>query len=163
MRPNMRQGFLKGSFHLFGGRFRSNLGGHVVQMFPQVPGVPAVLVFKGSRDDMGKVALGRHTGGARLGFQRGGSLLRQVNRQVRGLLLQVNLVASVREAGQGCPRLLLGDRVYITTPPMPPGTPFILSSVFPLPLPSRRRLRHQPHEHLAEPRHVHVHLNFHLR
>jgi hypothetical protein len=42
-------------------------------------------------------------------------LLRQVNRQVHGLLLQVNLVASVREGGRGCPSLLPGDKSYVIT------------------------------------------------
>jgi hypothetical protein len=37
-------------------------------MFPKVLGVPPVLAYKGSRDDIGKVALGRHAGGARLSF-----------------------------------------------------------------------------------------------
>jgi len=80
MRPDLRQGILKGGFHLFGGRVRGNLRSHVVQMFPKVLGVPPVLAFKGSGDDIRKVALGRNTVGARLGFERGGVLLGQVDR-----------------------------------------------------------------------------------
>ena len=78
MRPNMRQGFLKGAFHLFGGRFRGNLRGHVVQVLCKVLRVPVVLALKSARDNLGKVkvALGRHVRGARLDFERGGILLR---------------------------------------------------------------------------------------
>jgi hypothetical protein len=90
MRTNLRQSFLESGFHLFGGGLWSNLRGHVVQVLPKVLGVTAVLGLKGPRDDIGKVALGRHTGGARLGFKRSGILLRQVNRQVHELLLNVN-------------------------------------------------------------------------
>ena len=86
---NMRQSFLKGSLHLFGCRLRGNLRGHVVQVLPKILGVPAVLLFKGACHDMGKVALGRHTGGARLRFKRGCVLLRQVNSQVHTLLLRL--------------------------------------------------------------------------
>ena len=134
MRPNLRQGFLKGSFRLFGGRFRSNLGGHVVQMFPQVPGVPAVLVFKGSRDDMSKVALGRHTGGARLSFKRGGILLRQVNRQVHGLLLQVSRSPVYAKPARGVHVYYSAIESMITTTTDATGPPlfYLLSCVFPL-------------------------------
>ena len=76
MRPNMRQCFLKGSFHLFAGRLRSNLRGHDVQMLAEVFSVTVALKFKSLCNDMGKVALGRHTGGSCLGFQRCGILFR---------------------------------------------------------------------------------------
>jgi hypothetical protein len=61
-----------------------------VQVLLKVLGVPPVLTFKGTRYDLGKVAVGRHTSGARLPFKRGGILLRQVNCQVQTLLLQIN-------------------------------------------------------------------------
>ena len=72
----MREGFLKGGFHLFSGRFRSNLRRHVIQVFPKVFGVAAVLAFKGPRNNMGEVSVGRHTSGARLSLKRRGILLR---------------------------------------------------------------------------------------
>jgi hypothetical protein len=90
MRPNVRQGFLKGSLHLFDGRLRGDLRCHVGQVAPKILGVPAVLMLKGAGHDMGKIALGRHTSGARLRFKRRGILLRQVNCQVHKLLFQVN-------------------------------------------------------------------------
>jgi hypothetical protein len=77
MRPNLRQGFLKGGFHPFGGRVRGNLRGHVVQMLPKVLGVSPILTFNRPRDNLGKIALGRNTGGARLSCQCGVILLRQ--------------------------------------------------------------------------------------
>ena len=90
MRANLGQGFLKRGLHLFGGCVRGNLRGHVVQMFSKVLGILPVLTFQRPRDDIGKVAVGGHTGGTRLGFKRGSVLLREINRQVHGPLLQVN-------------------------------------------------------------------------
>src|SRR5947199_9662393 len=69
VRPNVGQGFLQGGFHLFGGRLRGDLRGHVVQMLRKILGVPVALTFEGMRHDMGKVALGQHTSGARLLFK----------------------------------------------------------------------------------------------
>jgi len=85
MRPNMLQGFLERRFHLLGGRLRGNLRSHVVQVFAKALGFLAVLTLQSAIDDMRQIALGRHAGCARLGFKRGGILLRQVNRQVRRL------------------------------------------------------------------------------
>jgi hypothetical protein len=86
----MRQGFLKGSLHLFGSRLRGDLRGHVVQVLPKILDIPAALMFKSTRHDLSKVTLDRHTSGARLRLKCGGILLRQVNCQVHTLLLQVN-------------------------------------------------------------------------
>ena len=97
VRPNMRQGFVKSSLHLFGSRLRSDLRGHMVQVLPKILGVPSALKFKGARHDMGKVAFGRHTGRASLRFKRGGILFRQVNCQVHRLLLQLNPDQSTRD------------------------------------------------------------------
>lgn len=83
----MRQGLLKSSLHLFRSRLRVELRGHVVQMLPKILGVLAALTFKGACHDLGKVALSRHTSGARLRFKSGGILLRQVNCQVHGFSL----------------------------------------------------------------------------
>ena len=92
----MRQGFLKGSFHLFGGRLRNNPRGHVVEMFRKVLGVSMALTFEGALHDLGKVALGRHLSGTRLRLQRGGIFLGEINCQVHGFLLHVNPAARVR-------------------------------------------------------------------
>ena len=48
MRSDMHEGCLKRSFHLFGCCLRSNLRGHVVEMFRKVLGVSMALTFEGA-------------------------------------------------------------------------------------------------------------------
>jgi hypothetical protein len=79
MRSHLRQSLFKGGLHLFGRCPRGNLRSHIIQMMFQILDSASMLTFEGAGDDLSKVTLGRHLSGARLGLQRGGILLREVN------------------------------------------------------------------------------------
>jgi hypothetical protein len=82
----MVKSFLQGRFHLFGRRLRNNSRGHVVEMVFELVHFVPMPGLKCMHDYQSQVAISRHASRARLGFELGGIVIRQVNSQVHGFL-----------------------------------------------------------------------------
>jgi hypothetical protein len=76
MRPNLRERFFKGGFHLSRGRFFGYTSRHIRKMPVEILCVPAPLLIEHAGNYPRKVIFCRHTGRSCLGLEDGGVPLR---------------------------------------------------------------------------------------